>query len=158
MHSQHFQQNTIQRVIHKYRYAIQKHCHLLWAKVHLKWRQKKNCSLVWWIEIWNFFWKTWRGRVNLLRVLSARACISDGIGVHLCLWNERHHQCLKVYTALRETYDRIQMMSFRPWIFQQANTKLHTASITTAWICSGLAWRWFRPLTNEHVEHHETKK
>lgn len=51
------------------------------------------------------------------KTYSSKACISDGIEVHWCLWHgqlmhlERHHQCRKMYGGFR-TCVLIQMMSF----------------------------------------------
>lgn len=66
--------------------------HLLWAKAHFKWAEKKWKSPVGRrIEIWNSFRKSWmpltsglkrRGSISMLSVLSSKAFISDGIVVY----------------------------------------------------------------------------
>ncbi len=65
--------------------------------------------------------------------LSSEACISDGMGLHECVWHgqlthlERHHQCWKVYIQVLEQH----MLPSRHRLFQG---RAHTASITTSWL------------------------
>ncbi len=83
-------------------------------------------------------------------VISAqfRACISDGMGLHECVWHgqlthlERHHQCWKVYPSSRTTYAPIQTSSLsgKTLHFQHDNARPHTASITTSWLRRRRIW------------------
>ncbi len=110
--------NTIHRAIRRcrlklyrskkkpYLNMIQKHRRFLWAKAHLKWTVAKWKTVLWSDEskFEVLFGKLGRHVIRtkedkLLSALSSEACISDGMGLHECVWHgqlthlERHHQC-----------------------------------------------------------------
>ncbi len=121
--------NTIHRAIRRcrlklyrskkkpYLNMIQKRRRFLWAKTHLKWTVAKWKTVLWSDEskFEVLFGKL--GQPKLLSALSSEACISDGMGLHECVWHgqlthlERHHQCWKVYPSSRTTYAPIQTSS-----------------------------------------------
>ncbi len=81
----------------------------------------------------------------LLSAFSSKASISDGMGVHKCIWYGqlacfgRHYECLKVYIKVIEQHmlsSRWRLFQGSPCVFKQDNAKPHTAAITTAWLRS----------------------
>ncbi|KAK3518572.1 hypothetical protein QTP70_004098 [Hemibagrus guttatus] len=114
--------NTIHRAIRRYQLKlyrskkkpylnmIQKRRRFLWAKAHLKWTVAKWKTVLWSDEskFEVLFGKLGRHVIrtkedkdnpSMLSPLSSEACISDGMGLHECVWHgqlthlERHHQC-----------------------------------------------------------------
>ena len=77
------------------------------------WAKMENCSVVRLIKLRHSFWSPW--------ILSGqfKTCISDGMGLHSCLWREqlihleRHGQCWKagLHRGCRATYAPIQTTS-----------------------------------------------
>ncbi len=79
---------------------------------------------------------------KLLSALSSEACISDGMGLHECVWHgqlthlegtinaERYIQVLEQHMLP----SRRRLFQGRPCIFQHDNARPHTASITTSWL------------------------
>ncbi len=65
------------------------------------------------------------------------ASISDGMGVHKCIWFGqlacfgRHYECWKVYKGFRA-----HMLPSRLRVLLKNNAKPHTEAITTAWLSS----------------------
>ncbi len=89
---------------------IQKRRRFLWAKAHLKWTVAKWKTVLWSDEskFEVLFGKLGRHVIrtkedkdnpSCYQALSSEACISDGMGLHECVWHgqlthlERHHQC-----------------------------------------------------------------
>ncbi len=135
--------NTIHRAIRRcrlklyrskkkpYLNMIQKHRRFLWAKAHLKWTVAKWKTVLWSDEskFEVLFGKLGRHVIRTKEDKdnpscwqpswqpSSEACISDGMGLHECVWHgqlthlERHHQCWKVYPSSRTTYAPIQTSS-----------------------------------------------
>ncbi len=74
---------------------------------------------------------------SMSSAFSSKASISDSMGVHTCTQYGqlacfgRHYECWKLYNILEP-----HMLSARRCLFQQDNTKPHTAAITTAWLRS----------------------
>ncbi len=106
---------------------VQKCRCVLWAKAHLKGTVSKWKSVLWSDE--SKFDNTFgnhRRRVlrakeggrpsSVLSAFSSKASISDGMGVHKCIWYGqlawfgRHYECWKVYKGFRATYAPIQTM------------------------------------------------
>ncbi len=113
----------------------------------------EKCSMVRQVQIWHSCWKSWTpcplgyrgGRPSsVLSAFSSKASISDGMGVHKCIWYGqlacfgRQYECWKVYKGFRATHAPPQTTSIkgRSCVFQQVNAKPHTAAITTAWLLS----------------------
>ncbi len=78
----------------------------------------------------------WAKASSMLSAFSSTASIFDGMGVHKCIrYGQlacfgRHYECWKVYKCFGATY-----APSRWHLFQQDNSKPHTAAITTAWLC-----------------------
>ncbi len=118
---------------------VQKRCHVLWVKAHLKWTVSKWKSVLWSDESkFYIIWKL-RGRrpSSVLSAFSSKASISDGMG------------CISAYgmgslhvlegTMNAERYIKVleqHMLPSRRRLFQQDHAKPHTAAITTAWLRS----------------------
>ncbi len=161
---------------------IQKRRHFLWAKAHFKMDCGKveNCSVVRRIKIWSSFWKTGtamssglkedKDYPSCLSALSSEACISDGMGLHECVWHgqlthlegtinaERYIQVLEQHMLP----SRRRLFQGRPCIFQHDNARPHTASITTSWLrrrrIRVLKWPACRSRSftqRKHLAHHK---
>ncbi len=159
--------NTIRRAICRYQLKlyhakrkpyvnmVQKRCHVLWAKAHLKWTVSKWKSVLWSDESKFDILVGNHGR----RVLRAKeegelpACYQLSIQnpASLMVWG-----CISAYgmgslhvlegTMNAEWYIKVleqhmlpsrwRLFQGKPCVFQQDNAKPHTAAITTAWLRS----------------------
>ncbi len=76
----------------------------------------------------------------MLSAFSSKASISDGMGVHKCIWYGSLHVLESTMNAERyikvlEQHmlpSRRRLFQGKPCVFQQDNGKPHTAAITTA--------------------------
>ncbi len=105
---------------------VQKHCHVLWAKAHLKWTVSKWKSVLWsdeskfdLVEITDAVSSGLKRRrpSSVLSAFSSKASISDGMGVHKCIrygqlaYFGRHYECWKVNKGFRAKYAPLQTTS-----------------------------------------------
>ncbi len=105
---------------------VQKHCHVLWAKAHLKWTVSKRKSVLWSDE-YTFY----------ILVGNNGCCISAySIGsLHVlegAMNAERYIKLLEQHMLP----SRRRPFQGRPCVFQQDNANSHSAAITTAWLRS----------------------
>ncbi len=106
---------------------VQKCRCVLWAKAHLKGTVSKWKSVLWSDEskfdilVGNHRRRVLRAKEggrpsSVLSAFCSKASISDGMGVHMCIWYGqlawfgRHYECWKVYKDFRATYAPLQMM------------------------------------------------
>jgi len=136
---------------------IQKCCWLLWAWAHLKWSVAKWKTVLWsdkW-KLTNSFRKSWmprppgyrgEGPSSLLSVQKPASVIVWGrISAHGLgsLHNWEGTIYAEQYTQILEQHmlpSTQRCFQGRPCILQQDNAKLHSACITTAWLCSRRDW------------------
>ncbi len=101
----------------------------------------EKCSMVRRVQIWNSCRKSQTlcppgqrgGRPSSVSsVFSSKTSISDGMGVHKCIWYGqlacfgRHYECWKVYIKILEQHmlpSRQRVFQERPCVFQQDNAK-----------------------------------
>ncbi len=77
----------------------------------------------------------------MLSAFSSKASISDGMGVHKCIWYGSFHVLEGTMNA--ERYIKVleqHMLPPRWCVFQQDNAKPYTAANTTAWLRSRWVW------------------
>ncbi len=138
---------------------VQKLCHVLWAKAHLKWTVSKWKSVLWSDESKFDILVGNHGRCVLLAKEEGDlpACYQRSVQkpASLMVWG-----CISAYdmgslhvlegTMNAERYIKVleqhmlpsrrRLFQGRPCVFQQDNAKPHTAAITTAWLRSRRVW------------------
>ncbi len=121
---------------------VQKRHRVLWAMAHLKWTVSKWKSVLWSPNV-----------TFLLEITDAVSMEEEG-GLPACY---QHSVNAERYIKVLEQH----MLPSRRRVFQQNNTKPHTAAITTSWIHSRRVWVLnpdavqSRSFTyREHLTHH----
>ncbi len=128
------------------------------------------CSMVRRVQIWHSCWKSRmpcppakeEGDLPSCYQCSVKTIsISDDMGVHNCIRYGQlacfggYYKCWNVSKVLEQ-----HILPSRQRVFQQDNTKPHTAAITTAWLFSRRVWElnWLESFTyREHLAHHYMK-